>query len=154
MPCIFCVAVLMLIAGALTSEHLDKIEDQLESKAEGEVRRTVDSESVAKFELTVRVGSKSVPVAVTVYKDHKRVRIQVLTHDLTDEEAKEAEDDLAAAIEAKIVDRTDRAHEDSAEHAAEHRQAEAEAAEREKQQAATAEPSAERVRAEERRPDR
>jgi hypothetical protein len=43
------------------------------------VTRTVDSESVTKFELTVAVGDKQAPVAVTIFKAHKRVRIQVLT---------------------------------------------------------------------------
>lgn len=121
MPCIFCIAVLMLVAGALTSEHLDDVEERLRGKAEDEeVRRTVDTESVAKFELTVRVGSKSAPVAVTVFKDHRRVRIQVLTHELTAEEVEELEDELVEALDAEVVDRSDPAHEASEEHRAEH----------------------------------
>ncbi|HEX2038727.1 MAG TPA: hypothetical protein VHF47_03225 [Acidimicrobiales bacterium] len=120
MPCIFCIAVLVLVAGALTSEHLDEVEEKLRDKAEGEeVRRTVDTESVAKFELAVRVGSKSAPVAVTVFKDHRRVRIQVLTHDLTAEEVEELEDELAEALDAEVVDRSDPAHEAGEEHEAE-----------------------------------
>lgn len=139
MPCIFCIAVLMLVAGALTSEHLDEVEEKLRDKADDqEVRRTVDTESVAKFELTVRVGSKSAPVAVTVFKDHRRVRIQVLTHELTAEEVEELEDELAEALDAEIVDRADPAHEESEDHEAEH-------AEDEKDQAA-AEPVRERPR--------
>jgi hypothetical protein len=129
MPCIFCIAVLMLVAGALTSEHLDEVEEKLRDKAEDEeVRRTVDTESVAKFELTVRVGSKSAPVAVTVFKDHRRVRIQVLTHELTAEEVEELEDELAEALDAEIVDRADPAHEASEEHEAEHAEDERERA--------------------------
>lgn len=121
MPCIFCIAVLALVAGALTSERLDEVEEKLRDKAEDEdVRRTVDTESVARFELTVRVGSKSAPVAVTVFKDHKRVRIQVLTHELTAQEVEELEEELAEALDAEIVDRSDPAHEASAEHRAEH----------------------------------
>jgi hypothetical protein len=108
LPCIFCIAVLMLVAGALTAEQVDEVEDKLGDKAEGgQVRRTVDSDSVAKFELKVRVGSKSVPVAVTVFKDHRRVRIQVLTHDLTSEEVEVLEDELAEALDAEVVDRED-----------------------------------------------
>jgi hypothetical protein len=121
MPCIFCIAVLVLVTGALTSEHLDEVEDKLRDKADDEeVRRTVDTDSVAKFELTVRVGSKAAPVAVTVFKDHRRARIQVLTHELTAEEVEELEDKLAEALDAEVVDRADPAHEASDEHEAEH----------------------------------
>jgi hypothetical protein len=108
MPCIFCIAVLMVIAGALTAGQVDEVEAKLADKADGgDVRRTVDSDSVAKFELKVRVGSKSVPVAVTVYKEHGRVRIQVLSHDLDPEEVEELEDELAEALDAEVVDRQD-----------------------------------------------
>jgi hypothetical protein len=121
MPCIFCIAVLVLVTGALTSEHLDEVEDKLRDKADDEeVRRTVDTDSVAKFEFTVRVGSKTAPVAVTVFKDHRRARIQVLTHELTAEEVEELEDELAEALDAEVVDRADPAHEASDEHEAEH----------------------------------
>jgi hypothetical protein len=130
-PCIFCIAVLALVAGALTSERLDEVEEKLRDKADDEkVRRTVDTESVARFELTVRVGSKSAPVAVTVFKDHKRVRIQVLTHELTAQEVEELEEELADALDAEIVDRSDPAHEASDEHRAEHAEEEREEAEK------------------------
>jgi hypothetical protein len=119
-PCIFCVAVLLII-GALTSEGVDQIEAKLRSKAEdGEVRRTVESESVVKFDLTVSVDSEPVPVAVTVFKDPRRVRIQVLTHELSPEEVEQLEDELAEVLDAEIVDRSDPAHEAGADHAAEH----------------------------------
>lgn len=108
MPCIFCIAVLMVIAGALTAEQVDEVEGKLADKAEGgDVRRSVDSDSVAKFELKVRVGSKSVPVAVTVFKEHGRLRIQVLSHDLDPQEVEELEDELAEALDAEVVDRQD-----------------------------------------------
>lgn len=117
MPCIFCIAVLTLIAGALASEQLDEIESRLEKTAKDrKVRRSVDTGSVAKFELTVRVASKDVPVSVTVYKDHKRVRLQILTHDLTPEQIAELEDDLARALGADIVDRVDGSREEEDEH--------------------------------------
>jgi DNA-binding protein YbaB len=104
--CIFCVLVFMAIAGAVTAATVDKVEEQLSDKAEdGEVRRTVDTESVAKFELKVKVGNKTVPVAVTVFKEHRRVRIQILSHELTTEEVEQLEDELAEALEAEIVDR-------------------------------------------------
>ena len=65
-----------------------------------------DTESVARFELTVDVSGKEAPVAVTLYKQHSRARIQVLTHELTPEEVERLEDELAEAIGAKIVDRS------------------------------------------------
>ena len=106
MVCIFCIAVLAIVAGALTAASLDDIEEQLADKATGDVTRVSDTESVARFELTVDVGGKEAPVAVTLYKEHSRARIQVLTHALTPEEVKRLEDELAEAIGAKIVDRS------------------------------------------------
>lgn len=106
MVCIFCIAVLAIVAGALTAASVDEIEEQLGDKAAGEVQRVSDTESVARFELTVDVGRKQAPVAVTLYKEHSRVRIQILTHELTPEEAEQLEDELARAIGARIVDRS------------------------------------------------
>ena len=106
MVCIFCIAVLAIVAGALTAASLDSIEERLADKASGEVRRVSDTESVARFELAVDVDRKKAPVAVTVYKEHGRVRIQILTHELTPEEAERLEDELAGAIGADIVDRS------------------------------------------------
>lgn len=117
MVCIFCIAVLAIIAGALTAASVDEIEEQLADKAAGEVQRVSDTESVARFELTVEVGRKAAPVTVTLYKEHSRVRIQILTHELTPEEAEKLEDELAEAIDAKIVDRSSpdgEAHEEPA----------------------------------------
>lgn len=145
MPCIFCIAVFMLIAGALTSAQVDEVESKLADKADGgSVRRTVDSDSVAKFELSARVGDKAVPVAVTVFKEHGRVRIQVLTHELKPEEVEALEDELAQALEAEVVDRQD----GSTEHAHDHPHAEPEPGrkgESEKEKEAPAERPAERA---------
>ena len=106
MVCIFCIAVLAIVAGALTAASVDQIEEQLAEEADGEVQRVSDTESVARFELTVDVDGKKAPVAVTLYKEHSRARIQILTHDLTPEEAAKLEDELAEAIGAKVVDRS------------------------------------------------
>lgn len=123
MVCIFCIAVLMIVAGALTAASLDRIEEQLADKADGEVTRVSDTESVARFELTVDVSGKAAPVAVTLYKDHGRARIQILTHELTPEEVERLEDELAEAIGAEVVDRSSsegEVHEDAGhEHAPE-----------------------------------
>ena len=106
MVCIFCIAVLMIVASALTAASVDQIEEQLADKATGDVTRVSDTESVARFELTVDASGKEAPVAVTLYKEHSRARIQVPTHELTPEEVERLEDELAEAIGAKIVDRS------------------------------------------------
>jgi hypothetical protein len=106
MVCIFCIAILAIVAGALTAASVDEIEEQLADKAEGDVQRVSDTESVARFELTVDADGKKAPVAVTLYKEHSRARIQILTHELTPEEAERLEDELAETIGAKVVDRS------------------------------------------------
>ena len=116
MVCIFCIAVLAIVAGALTAASVDTIEEQLADKADGEVQRVSDTESVARFELTVDVDGKKAPVAVTLYKEHSRARIQILTHELTPDEAEKLEDELAEAIGAKIVDRSSPEGEEHQEH--------------------------------------
>lgn len=107
MPCIFCLAVFAMLAGAVTTLVLDQMEARLATVASGPIRRSVDSASAAKFETTVRLGSREVPVAVTVYKKYKRVRIQVMTHELSRAEAEAVEDVVARALDLTIVDRSD-----------------------------------------------
>ena len=107
MPCIFCLAVFAMLAGAVTTLVLDQMEARLATVAAGPIERSVDSASVAKFETTVRLGRHEVPVAVTVYKKYRRVRIQVLTHELSRAEAEAVEDMVAAALDLRIVDRSD-----------------------------------------------
>lgn len=107
MPCFFCIAVLTIIAGSAIAAAVDKIEEKLSKKASGPVERVSDTESVSKWEFKVKVGRKEVPVAVTLYKDHSRVRIQVLTHELTREETERLQDELADELEAEIVSRSD-----------------------------------------------
>lgn len=145
MVCIFCIAVLAIVAGALTAGSVDEIEDQLAEKASDGVQRVSDTESVARFELTVDVSGKKAPVAVTIYKEHGRARIQVLTHDLSPEEVERLEDELAEAIGAKIVDRSSPQAEDHDEAAHEEdRQKELEAERVERVKAAGPEPARQR----------
>ena len=106
MVCVFCIAVLAIVAGALTAASVDEIEERLAEKADGDLQRVSDTESVARFELTAEVDGTKAPVAVTLYKEHSRARIQILTHDLTPEAAEKLEDELAEAIGAKVVDRS------------------------------------------------
>jgi hypothetical protein len=121
MVCIFCIAVLVLVGGALTAQHLDKMEKGLAERADGgRVRRSVDTDAVVKWELSVKIAKRSIPVAVTVFKDLGRARIQILTHELTREEAEQVENSLAAALGATVIDRSDPAHEDLVQHEADH----------------------------------
>jgi hypothetical protein len=123
MPCIFCIAVFGLVAGAITAAVLDRMEEQLSSVAEGSVARPVDTESAVVYEANVvapevpgaqKVAAGSpVPVRVTVYKKHRRVRIQVMTHDISRAEAEALEDKIAKALELEILDRSD-AHDEEA----------------------------------------
>src|SRR5919112_465595 len=91
MPCIFCIAVFAMLAGSVTTLVLDQLEERLAMAANSPIRRTIDTASAAKFEFRVPTPGltearlephtlAAVPVAVTVYKQHRRIRIQVLTH--------------------------------------------------------------------------
>lgn len=106
MPCIFCIAVFATIVGAIAGTVIDELEGKLRTTGH-DVQRSADTDSVAKFDLQVSSNGRDVPVAVTVYKQYGRVRIQVLTHDISREEAEKLEDELAEALGLKIVDRSD-----------------------------------------------
>lgn len=147
MVCFFCIAVFALIAGAVAAADVDRIEDQLATKAADGVRRVSDTESAARFELTVEIDGRKAPVAVTVYKEHARVRIQVLTHQLTPEQITRLEDQLAEALEAKVVDRS---QPDPHEHEDEHGEDEQEEGERERAESAASPPQKEKEREPER----
>jgi septal ring factor EnvC (AmiA/AmiB activator) len=109
MPCIFCLAVFAMLAGAVTAAVLDQLESQLATIATEPVRRPVSSASVTSYETSVRIPGtgRTAPVRVTMYRKHKRVRIQVLTHDLTREQAEAIEDLIAKTLGLTIVDRSD-----------------------------------------------
>lgn len=107
MPCIFCIAVVAMVAGTVATAALDRIQEGLARKSGRPVTRTVDTESTAKLETTFAVGGQEVPVAVTFYKQHARARIQILTHALSAAEVTRLQDEIAAAIDGRIVDRSD-----------------------------------------------
>jgi hypothetical protein len=119
MPCIFCIAVFLLLAGAVTAGVIDSLEERLKSIGGESVQRTAESSSVTKWNLNVDIGDAvpdsrggrssapaAVPVAVTVYKAQKRVRIQVLTHSLTRAEAEVIEDRIADALQLRVIERS------------------------------------------------
>jgi hypothetical protein len=114
MPCIFCIAVFAMLAGAITTTLLDQLESRLATEARTPVRRTTDSNSVAKFEFDFPVPplpssrpSPAVPVALTVYKPYGRVRIQVLTHTLERAQVEALQNHIAAIAGLQIVERSD-----------------------------------------------
>jgi hypothetical protein len=95
-----------MIAGAVSAGAIDRMTDDLSKVAKGPLRKLSETESVIKWELETRVGRKLVPVAVTVYKEYGRVRIQILNHELSKEEAEELEDRLAEVLGARVVSRS------------------------------------------------
>jgi endonuclease/exonuclease/phosphatase (EEP) superfamily protein YafD len=112
-PCIFCLAVFVMLAGSITTVVLDQMEQRLSAVAAEPVVREVDSDSVAAFRTSVVLrapngapASRPIPARVTVYKRHKRVRIQVLTHDVSRAEAEALENVIANALGLRIVDRS------------------------------------------------
>jgi hypothetical protein len=115
MPCIFCIAVFAMLTTAVTTAILDQLESRLAAEAATPVRRTGESGSVARleFEFPVpplpgaargRAAQATAPVALTVYKQHRRVRIQVLTHDLERAQADALQQRIAEVAGLRIVE--------------------------------------------------
>ena len=114
--CLFCIAVFAVLAGAITTIVLDQLEQRLATVAtNGQVTRVTDSGSTAVFALDVPVprlhgqpppAITTAPVAVTVFKTQKRVRIQVRTHAVTPAQAEAIQDRLAHACGLIVVSRS------------------------------------------------
>jgi hypothetical protein len=100
-------------------EVLRGIEQLLQTRSSHLVRRTADSKTVTRFEADVDFGRRSVPVAVTVYKRDARAEMQVMTHDISREDAERLEDELAALLRFEIVERSN-AHTEQVVRAAAH----------------------------------
>jgi hypothetical protein len=96
----------MSLAGQVTAAVIDQLGERLGKESKTPVRRTVDTESVTRFEADVEAAGKLVPIAVTVFKDAERVRIQVLNHVLDRPEAEKLEDHLADVLDLRIIDRS------------------------------------------------
>jgi len=97
----------MVVAGTIAASAIDQMQSALQAKSGEPVTKTVDSDSVAKLETSFRVEGKVAPVAVTIYKTSGRARIQVLTHDLSPQGVRGLQDEIALALGARIVDRSD-----------------------------------------------
>jgi hypothetical protein len=121
MVCFFCIATIALISGAVGATALEGIRAALEQLAKHGVTLADDTPSTQRLELEVAVpdvasgterekpgaAPATVPVAVTVYKKHSRVRVQVLTHDVTRREAEAVQDAVVAAAGLTLVHRSD-----------------------------------------------
>lgn len=127
MPCIFCIAVFLIAASVVTAATVDELEQRLEEATSEPVERAADTESVTLWNATFSVGRKAAPVAITVYKQWSRVRIQLLTHDLSREQVEELQNRIAELLGLRIVDRSGAQDEEPVREAQE---AEAEAAAR------------------------
>ncbi len=106
MVCFFCIVVLAAVAASLVASGLEALEARLEAAAAGPLRRTVDSDSVVRFETEWAIGKKRTGVVITVFKQTQRARIQILSHSLTRAEAAQVEDQIATALEATVVERS------------------------------------------------
>lgn len=126
MPCFFCIAVFLMLSGAVTSAVVEALSNNVGRVALAPPRLASDSRSTAVLELDVAGPRRQpVPVRMTVYKAQQRVRIQVLTHDVDRAEAQHIEQLIADAAGLRIVGGSDPAseaivHETVAAHAAEH----------------------------------
>lgn len=126
MPCFFCIAVFVMLAGAVTSAVVEQLRNNVSRVSTTPPLITTDSNSSARIEMTV-AGPRNlqVPVHLTVYKKQQRVRIQVMTHDVSREEAQQIQAMVAQAAQLNVIGGSDPAseaivHETIASHAREH----------------------------------
>lgn len=118
MVCFFCIATIALIGSAVGASAVEGVRAALQQLSKNGVTLADDTPSTQRLELEVAVpevagerekpGSPpaTVPVAVTVYKKHNRVRVQVLTHDVTRREAEAVQDAVVAAAGLTLVHRS------------------------------------------------
>jgi hypothetical protein len=104
-------AAILMIGASLSAVVLGNMETQLTmTKGLTDVKRSVDTESVVLWKATASVRlpgkrSKQVPVAIHLYKQQQRVRVQILTHDVSQAEAEAVEDMICSALDAKVISR-------------------------------------------------
>lgn len=119
MVCIICIAAAATIGAAvLGPDAIAAMFDRIK-KIMPDTRTTADSTSVVKWEGTFQFQrgntTTPVPVAVYLYKGQKRLRIQVLTHSLSREDAESVQDAIASQLGVTILARTIPAAEPQAE---------------------------------------
>lgn len=130
MVCFFCIAVFVMLAGAVSGTVIEQLRNAVARVSSTPPQVTADSPASARIETTV-AGPRGlqVPVNLTVYKKQQRVRIQVMTHDVTREEAQQIQAMIAHATQLQIIGGSDPAseaivHETLANHAREHEEQE------------------------------
>jgi hypothetical protein len=114
MVCLFCIAVLLVAAAAVRSATVDELQERLDQAAAAPAERETDTGSVTVWNATVTVDGRTAPVVITLYKNHRRVRIQVLTHELTREQVQALQERIAEALGLRIVERSDPEEEEAA----------------------------------------
>lgn len=128
MACFFCVAAGALVATGVAGAAVDAVASALQAVASrGEVRRTDQTASQVRYEMSVPAAAAGaglpagtdVPVVVTVYPRHQRVRVQVLTHDVDRRQAEAVQDVVVRALGATVVHRSDVHEHDVVHHAQE-----------------------------------
>jgi hypothetical protein len=144
-PCIFCIAVFIIAASVVASATVDELEERLKGATSEPVERAADTESATVWDASFQVGGKAAPVRITVYKQWGRVRIQLLTHELSREQVEELENRIAELLGLRIVSRSDEEDEEPVREAQE-AEAEAQAEEDRPEEARPAErPEAQRL---------
>jgi hypothetical protein len=96
----------MALATAVTAATIDELEAKLDGRTATPVERVVDTDSVARLEFSMEAAGKVVPVALTVLKDAKRVRIQLMSHELDRPDADALQEHLTGLLGLEIVDRS------------------------------------------------
>ena len=126
MACFFCVAAGVLVATGVAGAAVDAVSSALEKVASRrEVRKTDETATQVRYELDVAAEAVGaglppeavVPVVVTVYPRHSRVRVQVLTHDVDRRQAEAVQDVVVGALGAEVVHRSDEHVHDVVHHA-------------------------------------
>jgi hypothetical protein len=102
-------AALIIISASINAIIIDSIETNLARNVKN-LRREIDTESTTLWNATVELkgaGSPEAPIPVSIhlYKQHKRVRIQILTHEITKDKAEKVEDLICKALNAQIISR-------------------------------------------------
>jgi len=128
MACFFCVAAGVLVATGIAGAAVDAVASALEAVASrGDVRKTDETSTQVRYEMSVPAAvagaglppQAHVPVVVTVYPRHQRVRVQVLTHDVDRRQAEAVQDVVVRALGATVVHRSDAHEHDVVHHAQE-----------------------------------
>lgn len=128
MACFFCVAAGVLVATGVAGTAVDAVSSALEKvAARGQVRKTDQTATQVRYEMDVPGESAGkglepgvvVPVVVTLYPRHQRVRVQVLTHDVDRRQAEAVQDVVVGALGATVVHRSDAHEHDVVHHAQE-----------------------------------